>query len=640
MPDDAVDYINKSVVPSLRRVDALQALRDDAFQEMREEAMRRTVVNHGQDFPDYSNETMLSSVMKTIFPFWTYEAHRWAFYLPREALRHPGTFATWGKYMDNSDQGYTHIPGTSIDLNPLRGTIAMGGLRRLFVRDYPEFYDRFEGLSSLLDTVGRFGFYPGAAVGIPLSIFGAKSGMWQLGEVMPTWQKTVLSSLAVVLPNSEAVKVLQDIVFSDRFRDFTIANAVSVEAIQNEREGREGVNGVYLLEKKLRGESFTEEEEVAWDSGRRSIGFLSIMAEQTSIMRIKPEEKSKVQKAARTALSELTDVPEYMIEDMRRAGVRFEDIFGALPPDVHQQLSALEGWDYFAGASITLQPSELGVKMAIGRKFWKAIEHKKTSIKERMAVAEIQLQRGFINMKTWLFKYREANKELVKYMDELRGTEENPTEYTDVPITLSERVEWSKKYNLPEPIFHAAEELRNLYFEKELDEVYNFDTGLIEPDWDSFFAYRDVLEQSAASGLFNELQALNNRDDTNLMHSYKEASRGYFRAYNGLFDIVLEGYDKDEQRKIRQFKSTDEPSVRDAMRLELTSHPDEKGQLLIASFTRRLRLAHENLRELNPELDAWLLFFGKVQTPKTPEALRHFNQLRRDHDLPVSSDTT
>jgi hypothetical protein len=41
---------------------------------------------------------------------------------------------------------------------------------------------------------------------------------------------------------------------------------------------------------------------------------------------------------------------------------------------------------------------------------------------------------------------------------------------------------------------------------------------------------------------------------------------------------------------------------------------------LIADWEAKTQTSRQNLRVLNPELDAWLLFWGDVTSPRTPEA--------------------
>ncbi|KKK66226.1 hypothetical protein LCGC14_2966230, partial [marine sediment metagenome] len=289
------------------------------WKEIRQQAFDETNARRQLDFPDYENQTALSYVMKAVYPFWGYEAHRWAWWLPREAVRHPGVWAGWGKYIDNTDQGYVSVPNTTLDVNPLRGTIFMGGFRRLQQRDYPEYYDSFKGVSEFFDYGSRWGFYPGFPIAMTMATWGAKSGGPQWGEVLPATAKNVFIDVpSIVAP--EAWERVRQTIFPDRFRDFLIANEVSRLDFDKEH----GINGMILLRKKLLGQEFTEEETAIWTRAARGVAMWGLLMEQTGLFRLRPEEKTQVFRDMNTILFEETGVPISALEDMRRFGLKFE----------------------------------------------------------------------------------------------------------------------------------------------------------------------------------------------------------------------------------------------------------------------------------------------------------------------------
>src|SRR3990167_2955633 len=131
----------------------------DDWLATREQAMTKAREQYELDFTDYEHHNMVDASMRTIFPFWTYEKERW-FWLPRAMIKRPGVGTGVARYMNTSDDGYIPVPGTDIQFNPLRGSVFMGGFRRLVLRDYPEYYDAFPGMK-MIDYIGRLGFYPG-----------------------------------------------------------------------------------------------------------------------------------------------------------------------------------------------------------------------------------------------------------------------------------------------------------------------------------------------------------------------------------------------------------------------------------------------------------------------------------------------
>ena len=587
------------------------------WQQSRKQVLQEVRRQWFQDFPDRTNQTAITATMKTIFPFWGYEAHRWAFWLPREASRHPGTYLAWGKYMDNTDQGYIRIPGTDLQINPFRGSISMGGMRRMFMRDYPEFYDSVKGLSEAVDWFSRFGFYPGAPYGVLNAMFGSRVGRPQFGEVLPASARTVLDGLMAIAP--EQTRLIQDVIFPDRFRDFLIAERVSAT----------GSEGMELLSKRVAGTPFTDEDDAQWATGTRNFGWRGMLLEQTGFLRIRAEEKDQVFRAANKIYAQETGIPESAFVDMRRYGLRPEDVFGAMHPDIRRRLNTLEGWSRYTGGSVVLQPSLLGRIMAIIREFWTSVENLKQRQKEELDALEQQMRAGTSNVNDWLFMMKEQNKELIQFIQNERET--NPR-YAGVPMTLEARQQFALDHDMDLLQFHPIEELRDLYFQIELKDEYDHETGSILPNWDKLFLHRAMVEEGAGERGRAELIALNERDDTLMTQAFKQANREYFRAYRSAFDALLETYSEGDRRTILRHKRADTPEQRHGFE-EVMSEKDPTRQT-IALFNSELRQIHSNMRDIDPELDAWLAFFQVTTTVRTPAAEERLGEMRRSFQLP------
>ncbi|KKL67413.1 hypothetical protein LCGC14_2135230, partial [marine sediment metagenome] len=186
----------------------------------KESAMMKAREAFELDFTTYSDGNMIDAAMRMIFPFWTYESQRY-FWLPRTFLRTPGTLTGLGRYVDYSDSGYIPVAGTDYQFNPVRGTVFMGGFRRLYLKDYPEYYDAFPGME-LIDAIGRFGFYPGIGFMAPIVAFGAQANRKpEWSELAPAWVKTGIHALVALTPDSKA-KDLTEMLFPDRYRDYLV----------------------------------------------------------------------------------------------------------------------------------------------------------------------------------------------------------------------------------------------------------------------------------------------------------------------------------------------------------------------------------------------------------------------------------
>ena len=580
---------------------------------MMDEVNRR----YGHDFPDYDNATAFTMLMKSIFPFWTYEAHR-PFYLAREFTRHPGVYTAFGKYRDNTDQGYIHIPGTSLDINPLRGTILMGGMRRAYNRDYPEFYDQFGGVAAAFDEVSRVGFYPGVVVGATFATFGAKTGVTQYGEITPSWMRTMTGGLAAIAPGSNLDNFSKHI-FPDRYRDFMTAREV----------GRLGGNGTLMLENKMRNRELSAEDQALWDSASRGIGFFTMLAEQTSLFRFRPEEMIEVRQAASELLSELTGVPISILNDLDRKGLRFEDVYGPLPPQIQKAVFEVDGFRRFTGGNIALIPSQLGQRVLIQREFWQNVENRRNQSKADALQFEKELRLGQRSMQDWLIYRNNSVQELISFIE----NQKQLPQYREIPFSIDDRIKFAQENKMLIPVLSPLEEIRELYFSQPLEERLNYETGQIGPDWDSFFAFRNAIEQALPDDILAELISLNQRESTSLEIAHYEINRTLFRPYHALFDIVLEDFPLDEQALILEHRDTYTERAQEIQ--EIVSKADgADGDQMISLFSSRLRQAHDNLRVLNPELDAWLNIFREVRGFKTEIAETRTKAIRQELGLP------
>lgn len=599
---------------------SLERLVTDDWQKVREDTLIETRKRFFQDFPDYENQTAFSAFAKTIFPYWGYEAHRWFWWLPREFIRHPGVYAGWGKYENNTNQGYTHIPGTDLDINPIRGTIFMGGMRRLFMRDFPEFYDALGPVAEHADTLGRWGFFPGAHYGLVASTFGSKMGKPQWGQMLPASGRTVLTSL-MAIDTEHTGRILQRI-FPDNFRDFQIGSMA----------GQLGADGMVLFEKRVTGQPFTDEEQAQWDRGVRATGKYGALMEQTGMMRIMPEDKVEFFDASLELMHKLTGLPKADLVDLRKHGIRVEDVFGPLPPEVHKQVAMLEGFMRFSGGAVLLLPSELGRMQAVMREYWREVDNKRQVLKQERLSMEASLRVGTNDIRDWLFTYRETKQRLAEFIEDTRATDR----YKDVPMTLEEKTLWAEENKMLPPVFSPQEELQAIYFERELEDKFNPATGQIEPDFDAFFLWREMIEQALPEDQRESFIGYLQEDYTPLERTYYEVNKDFFRPYARAFDAVISDFVPEEQQLLHEYRSANS-TRREEIRGIISEVPGGDNRKLVSLFEEKLRIFHENMRENDPELDAWLNIFKfqGVSSFKTDIAQTIHNRLLVELGFPL-----
>ena len=240
-----------------------------------------------------------------------------------------------------------------------------------------------------------------------------------------------------------------------------------------------------------------------------------------------------------------------------------------------------------------------------------------------MLAFEAQLRRGERSMQDWLHKRTENVEQVIRYIESQKRQER----YRDIPFSIEARVKFAQENRMPVPVLHPMEEIRELYFSEPLKEAFNYETGQIEPDWDSFFAFRNAVEMSLPDDMLAELIQLNQRDSTSLEKVHYEINNTLFRSYNALFDIVLEDFPVDERKLI--LKHRDEDTIEKQRIAEIQTNIEGEGdRQIISLFTERLKQSHSNLRTINPELDAWLNIFRKVRGFETPIAEERFRQIQ------------
>ncbi len=577
---------------------------------IRQDALDETNLRYGQDFPDYDNPTAFTNIMKMIFPFWQYEAHRWAFWLPREFARHPGVWAGWGKYQDNTDGGYFDIPGIPLDINPLRGTIFMGGMRRLAMRDFPEYYDNFEGFAETFDQLSRWGFYPGFPIGVSMATFGAQSGQMQLGELLPPTARTVQSAISAMSP--KLGNLLNEIFFSDRFRDFMQALEVDRLNFGNP----DGVFGSDILAKKILNQELLPEEQEVWLRATRGIGKWTMLFEQTGLFKFSPEERREIWSLTNQIISEHRGIPVEQLEDMRRAGIQYEDVFGPNPPEVDQAIRAMDSWRRFSGASISLLPSQEGQARAHIRQFWATATDEIEGEREKLLTVQQEFERNPSpgTMSNWEFALKEKVLASISIIENLKQSEI----YEDVPVTIAERRKAAEETGI-KIFFNQFEELRELYFQRELKDVWDVDQQRFVPDFDGFYLYRELLVAALSDEDQGRFEEFLHENDTPLESLRHKVSKDFLRPYNNLSRIILTEFNQQERSIIRAGLTA---GAANQERIRLRREEGVSGELIIADYEGRLRTARKNLREVDPQLDAWLAYFGETRNVNTPQAQR------------------
>jgi hypothetical protein len=555
----------------------------------------------------------------------TYEWQRY-FWIPRAMSRNPVVATSVGRYLNYSDNGYIPIPYTDLQINPLRGTVLAGGFRRAYMRDFPEYHDAFPGMEAI-DYISRYGFYPGAQVMFPIIAFGAAKGRPELGEVAPAWLKTGLDAVIAVSPDS-AAKTISQHLFPDRFRDYvTIVTMVA-----------DGLDGMDVWDKMQSGKA-TEEDNKLWGKYTKKVsGLQGILMEQTGMFRIRPEEYNDFIEATKKLIEERLGVPVAIQDKINKlypvTGKRISDYYKLDPLD-QKILYEVEQMQLWSGVISPLMPSEWQEVDRRIREYWDATK----SIQEKARVtgfydadgnveilSEIEANRllvhGNMSPEQWENELGDA---LNRAAIEIQSLKDN--DYTEVPVTLEERAAYYAERGEPMPTEHPGEEMIRLWYEQSPKKRWDFENERWVTDFATYYAATEKLLDLLPEPYKQRFLDTIMYRWSPLTKLHWTVNKDYIRPYRLAKDVILQTLTPEEKDIIARYEVA-AGSEREALKEFVHA---ETGQQLISWFTSKLGEVHTNMRKLDPELDAWLMFWGEVDTAKTSTADKRYQELREQY---------
>ena len=579
-------------------------------------------------FTQYGPENIINSFFHSIHPFWSYEIQRWP-WLWRTYVKHPGLFTASARYLDYTDRGYIHIPGTNLDFNPFRGTVFMGMFTGLFIRDYPEYEDYFPGLANVMDRLQRVGFYPGIHVLLPFT-FLAAPGRPEWSRLFPQWVRTPLDALTFLMPESGVAKFIHEQILPDRFRSY----------LANVQLGKMGVQGSVIYGKILVGDKLEPDEQQLWDRAQSTASLYTALFEQTAMFRLNPPERRAFYEASNKALEEMTGVPVELIERTNRltsvTGKRFQDI---VPLDPLQQdiIQELEGYKAWMGTTLPLQPAGMQAHQAKVQQFWTEYEtirdktragfyderegtliHPGQDQLDSMLMKWHRGEAGGISPSQWV----QMRGDLQAYSKAQFDALKNSDKFREVEVTLEERVTAMKEQRGIQPTFHPAQELLWLYYELQPELQLDEDTGNMVYDFDTYFAMVDWMIDAVPDGHRDRFLQMIQKDWTPLVHLRWEDSRNYLRPYRNTRIVELSQYDAEDRALIKRYSNASATE-----RLVIRAATTDAGKKLLSKYETDITTARKNLRLISPQWNAVLSFWNPVVSLLTPESVVIYQQL-------------
>jgi len=613
----------------------------DDWWNTKQKAMDEALVDYYHDFTDYTNANSLDLFMRNIFPYWQYESQRW-FWLSRNYMTHPGVMNIWGKYMDNSDYGYVHIPGTSLELNFTRGTVYKGGLSSLVRRDYPEYYDRyFPEFFESLDYAQRFGFFPNVFWNFPIQFFGGREP--KTGQLMPAILRTPMDLWVAAHPESKAGKALQQILFPDQFRDYMTMTQASHMATDDQVQ--RGVNGETIWVKLQGIKPLTEEEQDLWDRARGKVGLVGPLLEHGGIFRLRHRDRIEAYSMVEQYIEEITGLTPEFQKELRMHGYSPGDIIKLNQADMAVLEEALE-YKRWIGPRITaaLRPShEIEVNLVLS-KFWGQVHENSENSKvlqQRLANQAFRGIDGRISRLDFVDGMGDIMRSNSEFIHRLHGDiyspttgqwESNPdakTEFSMVPITLEERARFYEErgVNLSLSTF---DEMLAEWYQIPIREKIDPETNTVEKDWGLYFATLDILRDRMPDNLRTQWDNWINRNFIPEWLLWKDVTQRYLVPYWNVADVIkADLFTTEEQELIDRYYKLRRIEPLQAQEMLDILRPD--GTKLISQYNIAVRDARKKLRMVNPMVDAQLLYWGRTTTLLTPDAEQLYSQLARDY---------
>lgn len=582
------------------------------YNDLRQKAMDMAHKQYYKEFTDYTHQNMLDATMRAIYPFWTYESQRWL-WLPRSFARHPSSMIGLSRYSNNNPDGRIQLPLIPASFNPFQGGVYGPWMSALSRQAFPEYFENlpqpFQQISQMNSVANRYGWYPGV---IPVTIQALFSGrLPEWGSVATPTAKTFFNLAQATIPKSKAVRWLRDHIFYDKFQDYLTAVEVS----------RLGGDGGVVQAKRLGGEKLTPEEQDLWDMATRKVSFYSALFTQSGFLNFKPKEYLQAQAEAKQAIYELTNITPEEQDWYRKHGYEIWEVIGGQSLADLQALKGLSVYAYSNDALSLLSESEQMERVNLELAF-DELGKKTGDLNEQKMILEQQFLAGELS--------RDAFDSRLSDLDKQRATFYNDLVKKYPLIDLTTRMEYYKRHGGNVPVLHPSRELANMYYNVKLEEMVDPITGIRGYDWDKYWSQKAAIDAAIPDYYRSEWEGYKLRNSSPLDMVDSQVIPNYIRKYQSVWDATLAQFNPEQQKDIQAyygFKKT-QTNPEEQARIEAT--PYDAEHTLLTTFQSNLSANRNALRDANPVLDAWLLFYGKVTSVRTQAAANAYNSICQD----------
>jgi hypothetical protein len=596
--DDTGAEALKRWVRALKREakDWAKAGRPKNVLEVQQQAFDVAKAKFDKIFVNYDDPTIFTFVMRHFFPYWTYEVNRWPWML-EQGLRHPALIlGPYSRYMEYSDRGYLQMGPVGADI--LMGTLF--GPRRLTYRDFPELFPDMPGIE-VIDSFNRYSFFVGAQWALPFMLLGSMKnfddiqGLELGGFVPPLFSTMMNATTALDIPvASKAMEKVRNLVLHERFRDYQVDMAL------RDSTGLDlNIVNSLLSDPTIDAQYKEGLEQAKWDAIRR-VAKIGVLADQTGMIRFRPQELTEYRERVKEAIAAITGVSVAEQERLADRGMSVLE-FISLPPQHARVVSYLEGAE-FRAMTKKLVPLPIQVARDGQDEFYWKMDRVRKGRYDAQLSDDSGLLSGTIDGRQWADR---RSKRMQDYISQ-RSTLEQEFRGRGIPVTFEEASKFNEKHGYPVSLPHVVRQLLDDYFKVPLIEVNGVQR------WDLFYQQREAVRAAVP-------------DDC--VAFFEEALRSNLtpmeKLHKAVYDHVLRRY-WDVEAQLREKLRGKALWVVYRAQLAPTAAEREEAQesLLWKRFVRRVGAARQALRRRDPELDYWLRFWGVTTKLLTPTAKR------------------
>jgi hypothetical protein len=627
------------------QIDALISARtrgitQQQLQDFRQQAFDLATRDFYRNFPAYDDDNALNALMRLIYPYWNYEWQR-PLWVSRLFATKPIAPLTWSRYVNYTDRGYLRVGSGDYEFNPFRGTIFMGGFFGLLY-DYPEYETDHPALANLWDFQQRMGFYPNFIIQALYTGTQLKAG--EFGRMLPAPIQSILDLMGSVPAVGDSINRMR-LRHGGAFLDYNVVT-LATKLCQEQEKMFTGIDIWNLiedetirpfedqpdLEQKAMGDTPQAnqarkllEMKSIWEDAQRKYNIGDIFVTQTGVMRIYPKEREEYMQELMDVQKTLSGLSEREIKEMWRNGYSLSQAMGrGYTPDERKLMERLEGQYYWAGITQSIRPYDQQLYQRTSREYYTTVSEQRKRYAIDITKLDKQFLNGEISFDTWAAEVDDIEEKAYNVYDVVK--ELNP-EYAAIPSNLTERIEQWEALGLPQhgelPQPAAQYILADLYFGLEPQWTkYMTDTGDIKQrrNWEQYFAAMDYIDKIAEEwGIGAEwAEIVESQYSSPLQALRRDINEKYITRYWQLDGLVMEAYFIPSERdylELVQRGDIDKPAL------------DTPERELWNNYQSRLRDARKSYRQMLPEADYWLRFFGIVET-STTKAAEHMWEVR------------